>query len=97
MLTARIDRHSVAPKTNSSQRRRHSGFFPRSSYQCRAIPIIDNENVRNTLIEYITPSAETSPPVAHKAAKAETPINKIPLCVANRSERLPNQWGTNES
>src|SRR5262245_56189748 len=58
---------------------------------------MDNENVRNTLIEYISTSVVTFPPVYHRAANAELPIKSIPLCVVSRSDKLENQWGTQES
>src|SRR5215204_3456423 len=93
-LTERMERQSMAPKVNRMNRRRQSGFLWRSLYQCRAMPIIDNEKVRNTLIEYITTRAETLPPVAHSAAKAAAPMSMIPFRAASRSDKLPNQCGT---
>ena len=96
-MTVKIDKHIAAPNKNSANRRRHKGFSWRTSHQCRHMPIIDSENVTNTLIEYISTSATTFPPVSHSAPRAEKPITSTPLCAANRSERFANQWGTHES
>ena len=82
------DAHRGAEQRTSANRRRQSGFSLRTSHQCRHMPIIDNENVTNTLIEYITTSVVTCPPVNHSAASAAKPISITPLCVASRSERL---------
>src|SRR5262245_55054744 len=91
-VTDRMARHMIEPHRNRTNRRRHNGLVWRTSYQCRHMPIIDSENVTNTLMAYMTKSADVLPPVDHSATKAEKPINNTPLCAARRSERLANQW-----
>src|SRR5690242_9054863 len=95
-VTTRIARQSTEPKTNSATRFRQAGFSW-CCRQCNTIPIIDKENVTNTLIEYITIKAETAPALAHSATRLLTPMSRMPLCDANRSDKLPNQCGTHES
>src|SRR3990167_9294554 len=96
-VTARMERQRTAPTINSAKRRRQRASLPRLDHQWRHIPVIDRENVRNTLIEYMITRAWTSPCVYQSAASAEMPIRKIPFSVAKRSERLENHRGAQES
>ena len=97
-VTTRIDTHISRAEQKQSQspppeRVRAANLATSDGH----MPIIDSENVTNTLIEYITSSADTFPPVTHSAASPATPITNTPLCAARRSERLANQCGTHES
>src|SRR5262245_4630218 len=96
IVTTRMLMHSTEPKANSAPRFFHTGLsgWPR---QCSVIPTMDSEKVTNTLMEYMTIRVETAPPEDHNASRAAPPINRMPLCEERRSDRLPNQWGTQES
>src|SRR5882724_12707488 len=61
------------------------------------MPIMESENVTNTLIEYMTSKAETAPELAHRAARLLRPMSMIPFWEESRSDKLPNQCGTQES
>ena len=58
---------------------------------------MESVNVTKTLIEYMTSNADTAPELAHSATMLLSPINQMPFCEERRSERLPNQCGTQES
>ncbi len=62
-VITRIVAHSAKPTTNSAALRIQRGAVLRSAMLLRAMPNIDSENVRNTLMLYMTTSLPTSPPV----------------------------------
>ena len=61
------------------------------------MPNIDSENVRKTLMLYMTTSWPTSPFVYRSAISDVAPIKVIPLWVVRRSDSAAKRRGTHES
>ncbi len=60
-VTIKIVTHSPSPTRWTGRCLSQSGCLRRSEIQKRLIPRFERVNVRNTLIEYMTTSFETSP------------------------------------
>ena len=60
-VTMRIVTQSASPMRCTGRWRSQSLCFFRSVIQKRLMPRFESENVRNTLIEYMTTSFDTSP------------------------------------
>ncbi len=61
------------------------------------MPSSESENVRKTLIEYMTTSALTLPRTQTSASAAAPPIMRTPFAVVSRSESDPKRCGNHES
>ena len=89
----RIVTHRRNPEANSANLRFQCGRSLRSWISIFAMPNIEIENVRKTLMLYITTSCRTSPRECRSAASEATPMRTMPFCVVRRSERDANRRG----
>ena len=98
-LTTRIPKQSTNPIRWMGRCRGQSGYLRRVSFihQYRIIPAWLSEKVTKTLIEYITTSASTDPPVCQSMNNEVAPIRSTPFCMVRRELRAPKRCGSQES
>src|SRR6266516_4521207 len=92
-----MNRHNVRPVRCTEMCLRHVGCFFRSRTQNRHMASSDNENVKNTLIEYSTTKCVTFPPVYTSASREAPPISSTPYDIVSRSESWLKRCGMYES